>query len=101
MLPVKLEPSATDAIPDLLVVKILNEHYRYDSFEYIIYSDNNAVIRKGTFRAPSVQLRTIGLNEGVYHMDLLYRGQKWKTNHFEKLKNAQQEKRKANTIYFT
>jgi hypothetical protein len=74
----------TEKVYDLLVVNILNEKLQYESFEYVIYSANETLLRKGCFRAPSVQIRTNFMNMGTYHLQLLHKGEEWKTSFFKK-----------------
>ncbi len=75
--------SVTTKSSDLINVDILN-NLQYESFEYVIYNDNKTMLRKGQFRAPSVQIRTNNLQEGIYQFQLLLNGQEWKTTLFEK-----------------
>jgi len=76
--------SVTTKSTDLLFVQILNEELQYESFDYLIYGQDKSVLRRGTFRAPSVQIRTTYMNEGTYQFQLLFKGQEWKTTLFEK-----------------
>jgi len=76
--------SVTTKSTDLIFVQILNEKLQYESFEYVIYGQDKSLLRRGTFRAPSVQIRTTYMNEGIYQFQLLLNGQEWKTTLFEK-----------------
>lgn len=78
------EVSVTEKTSDILVVDILNQKLPYEPFEYIIYSIDNIILRRGQFRAPSVQLSTTHLHQGKYYLHLLHRGQEWHTTLFEK-----------------
>lgn len=78
------EFTITQKVSDLLVMNILNEKLQYQPFEYIIYSQNKTMLRKGCFRAPSVQIRTNNMDCGTYHIQLLHQGKEWVETHFEK-----------------
>ncbi|MDB5247726.1 MAG: hypothetical protein JWQ40_2120 [Segetibacter sp.] len=84
MFPMLNEISITKKVCDILVLDILNQRLPYEPFEYIIYSEDHTMQRRGQFRAPSVQLRTTHMNEGTYELQLLYKGQEWQTTLFEK-----------------
>jgi hypothetical protein len=51
---------------DVFDVNVLNKEYQYQSLDYIIYGKDNKMIRKGHFRAPSVQLRITPMQECEY-----------------------------------
>lgn len=76
--------TVTEKVYDMLFVNILDEKLQYDSFEYVIYTINNTMLRKGCFRAPSVQIRTTNMDKGTYQIQLLHEGQEWITTLFEK-----------------
>jgi hypothetical protein len=76
--------SVTTQSFDLIYVDILNQKLQYESFEYIIYTEDKKMIRRGQFRAPSVQIRTCGLQEGTYEFQLLLHGEEWKNTLFQK-----------------
>ena len=76
--------SVTPQSFDLIYVDILNQKLQYESFEYIIYTQDKKMIRRGQFRAPSVQIRTSCLQEGTYQFQLLLHGEEWKNTHFQK-----------------
>ncbi len=78
------EFTITEKVSDLLVLSIINEKLQYESFEYVIYTVNKTMLRKGCFRAPSVQLRTHNMEIGTYHLQLIHKGQEWVTTPFEK-----------------
>jgi hypothetical protein len=66
-----IQVSITEKKNDVFDVDILTHATMYSSFEYIIYGANNKMLRRGQFRAPSVQLRTTGMQEGNYLFQLL------------------------------
>jgi hypothetical protein len=66
-----IQVSITEKKNDVFDVDILTHSMMYSSFEYIIYGENNKMLRRGQFRAPSVQLRASGMQEGTYHFKLL------------------------------
>jgi hypothetical protein len=76
--------SVTSQSYDLIYVDILNQSVQYESFEYVIYNQEKRMLRKGQFKAPTVQIRTNHLQEGKYHFQLLLHGQEWTTAFFEK-----------------
>lgn len=76
--------SVTTQSFDLMYVDILNQTLQYESFEYIIYAEGKRMIRRGQFRAPSVQIRTNGLQDGTYEFQLLLHGEEWKNMIFQK-----------------
>lgn len=76
--------TVTEQVYDLIFVDILNQNLQYESFEYIIYGENKKMLRKGQFRAPSVQIRTNHLQEGMYGFQLLLHGEEWNHLYFEK-----------------
>jgi hypothetical protein len=84
MAPILNQLSVTPKSTDLIYVDILNDSLLYESFEYVIYGNDKTMIRRGQFRAPSVQIRTNYLEEGTYHFQLLLNGKEWKTTYFEK-----------------
>ncbi len=84
MSPTSNQVTVTTKSTDLINVDILNFKLQYESFEYVIYNDNKTMLRKGQFRAPSVQIPTNHLQEGTYQFQLLINGQEWKTTLFEK-----------------
>lgn len=69
---------------DLIYVDILNQSLQYELFEYVIYTEDKRMIRRGQFRAPSVQIRTNDLQEGTYEVQLFLRGEEWKNMLFQK-----------------
>jgi len=71
-------------VSDLIFVDIHNQLLQYESFEYAIYNNDKKVVRKGYFRAPSVQLRTNNLQEGIYQFELKLHGKVWETAEFRK-----------------
>ena len=84
MSPQTNQVTVTTQTYDLIYVDINNDSFLYQSFEYVIYSPNNTMLRRGQFRSPCVQIRTSNLEEGTYHFQLLLNGQEWRTTHFEK-----------------
>ena len=84
MIPISAQVSVIEKVTDLIFVDILNRRFEYESFEYIIYDGHKKIVRKGYFRAPSVQLRTNNLQEGTYSFQLLLNGEVWNTTEFRK-----------------
>ena len=76
--------SVIGQVADMIYVNITNKTLQYDSFEYNIYNGDKKVVRRGYFRAPSVQLRTANLADGTYQFELLLNGQVWETAEFRK-----------------
>lgn len=66
-----IQISITEKKNDVLDVDILTSSMLFNSFEYRIWGDNNKMLRRGQFRAPSVQMRTNDLREGNYMFQLL------------------------------
>ncbi len=77
-----------EKVTNLVFVDILNETLQYASFDYVIYDGDKKVIRRGYFRAPSVQFRTNNLQEGTYQFELLLNGEVWETAQFSKRSDA-------------
>jgi hypothetical protein len=84
MSPILNQVNVTAKSYDLLYVDILNDALLYESFEYVIYRNDKTMLRRGQFRAPSVQIRTSNLEEGTYQFHILLNGEEWKTTCFEK-----------------
>ncbi|MDB5190895.1 MAG: hypothetical protein JWQ96_458 [Segetibacter sp.] len=80
-----IQVTVTEQVYDLFLVDILNQTLLYESFEYAICSEDNKTIRKGQFRAPSVQLRTSDLCEGNYQFQLYLKGKEWQCAAFQKV----------------
>jgi hypothetical protein len=80
--------SVVEKVSNLVFVDILNETFQYASFDYVIYDGEKKVVRKGYFRAPSVQFRTNNLQEGTYQFEILLNGQVWETAQFCKRQDA-------------
>lgn len=79
--------SIVDQVTDMVFIDILNNKLQYASFEYVIMNGDKKIVRKGNFRAPSVQLRTNNLAEGLYQLQLLLNGKIWETTDFRKRKD--------------
>ncbi len=77
-----------EKVCNLFSVDILNETFQYASFDYVIYDGAKRVVRRGYFRAPSVQFRTNNLQEGIYQLELLLNGKVWETAQFSKRPDA-------------
>lgn len=89
MLANSTQVSVIEKVSNLVFVDILNDTVQYASFDYVIYDGDKRVVRRGYFRAPSVQFRTNNLVEGTYEFELLLNGQVWETAHFNKRADAQ------------
>jgi hypothetical protein len=76
--------SVVGHMSDMIFIDIHNQTLQYESFEFNIYNGDKKVVRKGYFRAPSVQLRTNNLAEGTYQFELLLNGKVWETTEFRK-----------------
>jgi hypothetical protein len=79
--------SIIDKVSDMVYIDILNQKLQHASFEYVILNGEKKIVRKGNFRAPSVQLRTNHLEEGMYQFQLLLNGKLWETTDFRKRKD--------------
>jgi hypothetical protein len=79
--------SVIDRTSDMIYIDILNKKLQYASFEFVILNGEKKIVRKGNFRAPSVQLRTNNLEEGIYLFQLLLNGELWETTNFRKRKD--------------
>lgn len=80
--------SVVEKVSNLVFVDILNDTLQYASFDYVIYDGDKRVVRKGYFRAPSVQFRTNNLQAGTYQFEILLNGQVWETAQFSKRQDA-------------
>jgi hypothetical protein len=88
MLSNSTQVSVVEKVTNLVFVDILNDTLQYASFDYVIYDGAKKVVRKGYFRAPSVQFRTNNLVEGTYQFEILLNGQVWETAQFSKRSDA-------------
>jgi hypothetical protein len=71
MAPSTFEVAISEKKKDVLDVDIMNQPLFYKLFDYVIYGKDNKMIRRGQFRAPSVQLRTTFMQEGDYLLQVL------------------------------
>ena len=66
-----IQVAITEKKNDVFDVDILSQTLFYRPLDYIIYGKDNKMIRRGQFRAPSVQLRTTYMQEGDYLFQIL------------------------------
>ncbi len=90
MLAAPVEVTITEKVYDLFFVDILNKTFLYQSFDYEIRGEDKKTVRRGTFRAPSVQLRTNNLAEGKYQFQLYLEGKEWQSTSFIKNCNSEE-----------
>ncbi len=66
-----LQVAITEKNNDMFDVDISNQTLLYKSLDFIIYGKDNKMVRKGQFRAPSVQLRTTYMQAGDYLLQVM------------------------------
>ena len=68
-----IEVAITEKKEDVFDVDILSKSFLYTLLDYVILGKDNQLIRRGQFRAPSVQLRTTYMQDGDYMFQLQLR----------------------------
>ena len=69
---------------DIVMMEVRHEDKRLCIFDYEIKDATERIIRRGRFTGPLVQLGTQFLNNGNYEIDLMVKGETWRTIHFTK-----------------
>jgi hypothetical protein len=69
---------------DIVIMEVRHEDRNDCIFDYEIKDAAERVVRRGRFTGPLVQLGTQFLNNGIYEIDLLVKGETWRTVRFTK-----------------
>lgn len=76
--------SVTDVVYDHLLIEINSSLLKTKNFEYRICTNDERLVRQGSFRGPMVQLRVSLMNTGNYQLLLSENGEQWEQFGFEK-----------------
>ena len=67
---------------DTVMMEVWHEDRSDCIFDYEIKDTDENIVRRGRFTGPLVQLGTQFLHNGIYDIDLLVKGETWKTVRF-------------------
>ena len=83
-MPVKTAVALSQVTNDIVVMEVCHEDSSDCIFDYEIKDNAERIVRRGQFTGPWVQLGTQFLRNGIYDIDILVKGQTWRTVRFTK-----------------